>query len=36
VYPSRRHLSPRVRAVMDFLLETFAANPVLADPARTG
>jgi DNA-binding transcriptional LysR family regulator len=34
VYPSRRNLSPRVRAVMDFLFETFDANPMLADPPR--
>ena len=27
VYPHRRHLSPRVRAFVDFLAERFGENP---------
>jgi len=31
IYPSRRHLAPRVRAVMDFLNAEFMNDPVLAE-----
>jgi DNA-binding transcriptional LysR family regulator len=31
VYPSRRHLAPRVRAVIDFLNAEFLQDPVLAE-----
>ncbi len=34
VYPSRRFLAPRTRAVVDFLVEEFKHDPVLAEPAR--
>ncbi len=30
VYPSRRHLAPRVRAVIDFLVHEFRADPTLS------
>ena len=30
VYPSRRHLAPRTRAVIDFLVEQFSADPVIS------
>jgi DNA-binding transcriptional LysR family regulator len=32
IYPSRRHLSPRVRAVMDFLISEFSNEAVFAGP----
>jgi DNA-binding transcriptional LysR family regulator len=32
IYPSRRHLSPRVRVVMDFLIDEYANAPVFAEP----
>jgi DNA-binding transcriptional LysR family regulator len=35
IYPSRRNLPPRVRVTMDFLLESFARHPVLAEPPKT-
>jgi DNA-binding transcriptional LysR family regulator len=31
IYPSRRHLSPRVRAVMDFLISEFSNESVFAE-----
>lgn len=31
VYPSRRHVAPRVRAMIDFLAETFRDDPLLSD-----
>jgi len=31
VYPSRRHLSPRVRVVMDFLIKEYGNEPVFAE-----
>lgn len=34
VYPSRRFLAPRTRAVVDFLVEEFKHDPVLAEPTR--
>jgi DNA-binding transcriptional LysR family regulator len=30
VYPSRRHLAPRTRAVIDFLVEEFRLDPVIS------
>lgn len=33
LYPSRRHLSPAVRALLDFLVERFAAVPWATPPA---
>jgi DNA-binding transcriptional LysR family regulator len=30
IYPSRRYLSPRVRAVMDFLLAEFSSESMFA------
>ncbi len=30
VYPSRRHLAPRIRAVIDFLVEEFRLDPVIS------
>jgi DNA-binding transcriptional LysR family regulator len=27
LYPSRKHLSPAVRALLDFLVERFASEP---------
>jgi DNA-binding transcriptional LysR family regulator len=34
IYPSRRHLSPRVRAVMDFLIGEYSNAEVFADPLK--
>ena len=34
VYPSRRFLAPRTRAVIDFLVEEFKHDPVLAESPR--
>lgn len=34
VYPSRRHLSAKVRAFVDFLAEVFAADPLSPEAAR--
>jgi DNA-binding transcriptional LysR family regulator len=31
VYPSRRNLPPRIRAVIEFLSETVQADPALRD-----
>jgi DNA-binding transcriptional LysR family regulator len=31
VYPSRRHLSPRVRVVMDFIIKEYGSEPVFAE-----
>jgi DNA-binding transcriptional LysR family regulator len=31
IYPSRRHLSPRVRVVMDFLIDEYANEPVFSE-----
>jgi DNA-binding transcriptional LysR family regulator len=31
VYPSRRHLAPRVRAVIDFFVNEFRLDPVVSD-----
>jgi DNA-binding transcriptional LysR family regulator len=31
VYPSRRHIAPKVRAMIDFLAETFRDDPLLSD-----
>jgi DNA-binding transcriptional LysR family regulator len=36
VYPSRRHLAPRVRAVIDFLNSEFVHDPVLAEVPEMG
>jgi DNA-binding transcriptional LysR family regulator len=36
VYPSRRNLSPRLRVTMEFLMQEFATNRVLAEDAKTG
>jgi len=36
VYPSRRHLAPRVRAVIDFLNAEFMNDPVLAEIHKLG
>jgi DNA-binding transcriptional LysR family regulator len=33
VYPSRRHLAPRVRAVIDFFVNEFRLDPVVSDYA---
>jgi DNA-binding transcriptional LysR family regulator len=30
VYPSRRHLAPRTRAVIDFLVDEFRLDPVVS------
>jgi DNA-binding transcriptional LysR family regulator len=35
VYPSRRHLAPRTRAVIDFLLEEFRLDPVISSYGET-
>ncbi|HEX4260775.1 MAG TPA: LysR family transcriptional regulator [Acetobacteraceae bacterium] len=32
VYPSRRHLAPRTRAVIDFLIAAYRHDPIVADP----
>jgi DNA-binding transcriptional LysR family regulator len=34
IYPSRRHLSPRVRVVMDFLVREFSNEAVFAAPLK--
>ena len=31
IYPSRRNLAPRVRVVLDFLIEQLTVNPDFAD-----
>ncbi len=36
VYPSRRYLAPRTRAVIDFLVEAFRDEPVLSNPPLAG
>jgi DNA-binding transcriptional LysR family regulator len=36
IYPSRRHLSPRVRAVMDFLVSEYSNEAVFAEPVKRG
>ncbi len=36
VYPSRRHLSAKVRAFVDFLAEVFAADPLCPPPPVSG
>jgi DNA-binding transcriptional LysR family regulator len=36
IYPSRRHLSPRVRVVMDFLISQFANEAVFAEYGKMG
>jgi len=33
VYPSRRHLAPRVRAVIDYFVNEFRLDPVVSDYA---
>jgi DNA-binding transcriptional LysR family regulator len=35
VYPSRRFLAPRTRAVVDFLIEEFRHDPVISDVDQT-
>lgn len=35
VYPSRRHLAPRTRAVIDFLIDAFRHDPVVSEPEET-
>jgi DNA-binding transcriptional LysR family regulator len=34
IYPSRRHLSPRVRAVMDFLISEYSNEAVFSETAK--
>lgn len=34
IYPSRRHLAPRVRVVLDFLVEQLVGDPVFSDKSR--
>jgi len=36
VYASRRHLAPKVRALIDFLVDEFAQHPTLAPRTDTG
>ncbi len=36
IYPSRRHLSPRVRAVMDFLVSEYFHEQVFSDGVKAG
>jgi DNA-binding transcriptional LysR family regulator len=36
IYPSRRHLSPRVRVVMDFLISQFSNEAVFAEHGKIG
>ncbi len=36
VYPSRRHLAPRTRAVIDFLVEEFRLDPVISAYGEEG
>jgi DNA-binding transcriptional LysR family regulator len=31
VYPSRRHLAPRVRAIIDYFVAEFRLDPVVSD-----
>jgi len=36
IYPSRRHLAPKVRAAIDFFAEAFRRDPRLQTPAAAG
>jgi DNA-binding transcriptional LysR family regulator len=35
VYPSRRNLAPRTRAVIDFLLDEFRLDPAISTYGET-
>jgi len=34
IYPSRRYLSPRIRAVMDFVVSEFSSESVFSEPVK--